>query len=105
VLSVRICLARVCLERGDAASALDLVRAVLREMSDFHYWRPMAELVLCEALDAVGDKDDARAALTRARESMAAGAARLQDPAFARSHLEYMPDNRRVAELARAWLV
>jgi eukaryotic-like serine/threonine-protein kinase len=104
VLSVRICLARVRLERGDPASAMGIAREVLGEMPDFHYWKPLALLVLAEALDAVGDKVAARAALARAREHMLAGAARLESPAFSRSYLEHMPDNPRVAELARAWL-
>jgi predicted negative regulator of RcsB-dependent stress response len=104
VLSVRICLARVCLERGDPAAALGIVRPVLLEMPELHYWRPLAELVLGEASGAVGDEDEARAAIARARESMLAGAAHLKNPAYARSYLEHMPDNRRVAELARAWL-
>jgi hypothetical protein len=103
-VSVRICLARVCLERGDAASALGIVREVLAEMPDFHYWRPLAQLVMAEALDAVGDKDNARAAIAQARASMLAGAARLKSPAFVRSYYEHMPDNRRVAELAQSWL-
>jgi hypothetical protein len=104
VLSVRICLGRVCLERGDAAGALRIVRAVLAEMPDFHYWRPLAQLVVAEAHHALGEEDAARAAITLARASMLAGAARLKTPAHVRGYLEHMPDNRRVAELARAWL-
>jgi hypothetical protein len=104
VLSARVWLARIRLERGDAASALDIVRAVLAEMPAFHYWRPLAQLVLAEALDAAGEKDAARVELARARDSMLAGAARLKNPEFSRSHLAHMPDNPRVAELARVLL-
>src|SRR5262249_38238087 len=95
VLSVRICLARVCLERGAPAAAVVCARWVLADCPSFLSWGPRAQPVRAGAVDAGGDKDTARAAIARARETMRAGAARLKNPAFARTHLEHMPDNRR----------
>jgi ATP/maltotriose-dependent transcriptional regulator MalT len=61
-------------------------------------------LVHAECLDASGDHDAARAAIARARDRLFVIAGKIDDPAYRKSFLENVPENRRTLELARQWL-
>ncbi len=60
-------------------------------------------LVHAECLDAVGDHEAAKAAITSASERLFAVAAKIGDPEYRKSFLESVPENRRTLELARQW--
>jgi tetratricopeptide (TPR) repeat protein len=60
----RLCLARVALERGDAAGAETLAHAYLGQRADAAGWR-----VLAAATAALGRRDDAAAAWTQVLET------------------------------------
>jgi eukaryotic-like serine/threonine-protein kinase len=61
-------------------------------------------LTHAECLEATGDHAAAREAVTRARAWILAVAAKIGDPAYRRSYLEVVPENRKTLELARMWL-
>ncbi len=61
-------------------------------------------LVYVESLEASGLHKEARAALHEAREWLLSIAARIGDPAYRKSFLESVPENRRTLALAHMWL-
>jgi hypothetical protein len=61
-------------------------------------------LVHIESLEANGRHAEARAALADARDRLLAMAAAITDPAYQKSFLEDVPENRRTLGLAREWL-
>ncbi len=61
-------------------------------------------LTHARCLDAAGDHDAARAAITAARARLFAIADKIGDPEYRRSFLEVVPENRQTLELAHQWL-
>jgi hypothetical protein len=61
-------------------------------------------LVHIESLEANGRHDEACAALANARGRLLAMATKIGDPAYQKSFLENVPENRRILDLARQWL-
>jgi eukaryotic-like serine/threonine-protein kinase len=60
-------------------------------------------LVLAEALDAQGKRDEARTVLASARQRLLARAQRITRPDWRQSFLERVPDHARTLQLAREW--
>ncbi len=61
-------------------------------------------LVHAECLEAAGRRDEARAAIVRARDWLRSVAQKIRNPRYRTSFLENVPENRRTLELARQWL-
>lgn len=60
-------------------------------------------LVHAESLNACGRHDDAKVAITKAREWLVEVAAKIGEDEYKKSFLENVPENRRILELARQW--
>jgi tetratricopeptide (TPR) repeat protein len=60
-------------------------------------------LVHAECLEATGRHDAAAAAIARAKERLFVIAEKIGDPAYRKSFLEEVPENRRTLELAAQW--
>ncbi len=58
-----------------------------------------------EALNACGRGDDAKVAITKAREWLYEVVAKIGDDEYKKSFLENVPENRRIIELAERWQV
>ncbi len=98
-------LARVHLAAGRTSEALPAAReamALLEELKGMDEGEAMVRLAYAEALHAAGEGPRARAALETTRRWLEDRAARISDPARARSFLEDVPENARLLELARA---
>ena len=61
-------------------------------------------LTHAECLEATGNHAAACAAIAGARRWILAVADKIGDPAYRKSFLENVPENRRTIELSRAWL-
>lgn len=61
-------------------------------------------LVHARCLDAAGDHEAAKLAITRAQERLFVIAAKIDDPEYRKSFFEGVPENRQTLELARQWL-
>jgi serine/threonine protein kinase/tetratricopeptide (TPR) repeat protein len=61
-------------------------------------------LTHAECLEATGNHDAARTAIAKARERLLANADKIGDPAYRKSFLENVPENRKTLDLARQWL-
>jgi eukaryotic-like serine/threonine-protein kinase len=61
-------------------------------------------LVHAECLEAAGDHEVAKAAITDARDRLFVIAAKIGDPEYRKSFFEGVPENRRTLELARQWV-
>ena len=106
VAFAQIEIAAVRLLKGDARVALDAARAANDELvraGGIDEGEARIRLIYAEALHATGDLDEARAAITTARDRLHARAAKIGDEAWRQSFLECVPENARTLELARAW--
>jgi tetratricopeptide (TPR) repeat protein len=87
-----------------AAAQEGLSRRAAMSVCSTFFRGAFLRLVHVESLEAAGQRDEARAALARARERLLSTAARIDDPAYQKSFLEGVPENRRMLELAEQWL-
>src|SRR6185503_8833178 len=101
-------LAAVRLAQGRTAEALAAAEDALtryESMGACSMFRgAYVRLVHAECLYTAGDHAAARAAIAKARERIAANAAKIGDAVYRRSFLENVPENVRTLELARRWL-
>jgi tetratricopeptide (TPR) repeat protein len=102
-------LAQVRSRRGEQAEALVAAQramAILDKLGSIGIGEAGARLVYVEALGAAGDDEGARSALEKARDRLAARAAKIRDPELRRSFLEEVRIHRKTLELARKckWL-
>ena len=100
------CAARARLALGDTERALDEARDAASRvvaLGQVDEGEALVRLVLAEALEANGLHDEARTAIGAARERLLARAAKLTEPAWRRSFLERVVENRLTLELAEAW--
>lgn len=98
--------AQIELARGDTASALRNAvdaDALLQQVGVLDEGEAMVRLILAEALQASGRQDEARAAITAARNRLLERASHIRDEALRRSFLEQVPENARTLALASAW--
>lgn len=61
-------------------------------------------LVHAECLEAAGRREDARAAIDKARQCLLVNADKIADPTYREGFLRNVPENRRTLDLAQAWL-
>jgi hypothetical protein len=101
-------LSAIRLAQGRAADALAAAADAISRctaMNGCGLFRGAAvRLVHAEALDAAGDHDAARRAITGARARLLAIAGRIDDLDRRQSFLDRVPENARTLALARAWL-
>jgi tetratricopeptide (TPR) repeat protein len=100
-------LAQILLRRGRSDEAYRAARAahdLLEQMGGIDGGEGTIRLVWAEALEAVGEREAARAAIAQARDKLAAVAARISDEDLRKSFLERVPDHARTLELAGRWL-
>jgi ATP/maltotriose-dependent transcriptional regulator MalT len=101
-------LAKVALQRGRAHEALAWAREASRVLtnpdglSELGY--ELVRLVLAEALDACGEREEAAKVIALARARLMKLASKIADPARRRAFLERLPENARTLELAARWL-
>jgi hypothetical protein len=106
---VRVALATfawVLLQAKRDAEALKEARAgndLLEALGAVEDAEAMIRLVYAEALFACGKKDDARAAITRAKDRLVARAEKIKDAELRRSFVEDEPDHARTIALAAEW--
>jgi tetratricopeptide (TPR) repeat protein len=89
---------------AEAIAAAREVVAHVESQGGITIGESQARLVVAEALDALGDREGARAAIRAAREALLARAARIHDARLRGSFLERVEENARTLALARAWL-
>jgi hypothetical protein len=100
-------LAHVRARRGEQEEALAAARRAMAIVDDLGTIGPMeagVRLAYVQALRAAGDDEGARSALVKARDLLAAKAAKIRDPELRRSFLEENRTHRKTWELARQWL-
>jgi tetratricopeptide (TPR) repeat protein len=101
-------LAAILLAEGHANDALNTAKDALERylsVGACGFFRgAFLRLVHAEALHATGDKEAARAAIAEARDRLLGNAAKIGEPAYKKSFLENVPENRHTLELARDWL-
>ena len=98
--------ARVLLEQGIAAGALEVARAalgLLASLSGTEEGEAQIRLVYAESMRAAGYAEAARDAILLARRRLIQRAQRIQDPARRRSFCEAVPENVRTFALAALW--
>jgi tetratricopeptide (TPR) repeat protein len=98
--------ARARLGRRDAPAALVAAAEAQRELDllgEIEEGESSVRLCYAEALAETGAADEARAALTTARERLLARAARIGDPAWRHRFLHNVPVNARLMALAGEW--
>lgn len=99
--------AQIALAEGQAERAVELTTTALAYGARFgmkHYLvEPWMMLTRAEALHAAGRNAEARETLSRAREDLLARAARIRDPAYARSFVERVFVHARTISLWEAW--
>ncbi|UQA63976.1 protein kinase [Polyangium aurulentum] len=78
-------------------------QADLKSPDQFLRGGSFLRLVHVESLEANRRHDEARNAVANARDRLLAIAAKIDDPAYRKSFLENVPENRRTIELAREW--
>jgi len=61
-------------------------------------------LIHAQCLEAAGDHEAAKLAITRAQDRLFVIAAKIGDPEYLKSFFEGVPENRRTLELARQWV-
>lgn len=99
--------AELYLEQGRAREALAVAREALGGEGPCHIYPSSeycARLAVVRALEALGDREGARAALAVAMDCMHSQAARVGDGALRGSFLRKPPWNDRLAALAADWL-
>jgi hypothetical protein len=91
---------------GEALAAAEegVSRQAAMGLYDQFFRGSFVKLVHVESLEADGRHEEARAALASARARLLAIAARINEPAYKKSFLENVPENRRTLDLARQWL-
>lgn len=93
--------AGVLLAGGDPTSALEVAKQgidILRELGGLDAGEAFLRLVHAEALAACGRPGEAEVFMEAAREKLRERAERIVDPAWRRSFLERVPENRRTME-------
>ncbi|AGP35131.1 serine/threonine-protein kinase [Sorangium cellulosum] len=103
----RATLAEVMLSRGQPSEALAEARdaiALLASLGKVEQGEELARLVYARALEAIGDRPAARAAIADARDRLLATAARIDDPRRREGFLENVSENAQTLKLAREWL-
>jgi tetratricopeptide (TPR) repeat protein len=100
--------ARVRLAEGRAAEAAEIAGAAIKRSEGIgmvhHHRHSLLLLTYAEALMAMGEEEAARAAIRRAREDVAARAARIGEEKVRGWFWGRIPHHARIAEKARAWL-
>src|SRR5262249_25588085 len=94
---------RILLMRGETERALDAAmeaKSILAQLGALEDGEAAIRLVHAEALDAVGRRDDARLALTVAREKLRVIADKLADPTHRAAFLGAVPAHARILELS-----
>jgi hypothetical protein len=91
---------------GEALAAAEegVSRQAAMGLYDQFFRGSFVKLVHVESLQESGRHDEARAALASARARLLAIAAKIKEPAYQKSFLENVPENRRIFDLARQWL-
>ncbi|MDI3285913.1 serine/threonine-protein kinase [Polyangium sp. 15x6] len=100
-------LARVLLACGrpaEALSAAEEAMQLLEQVGALLSDEPLVRLVYAEALDANGQHERAKEALSAARAHLLGRAEKIGDPARRTRFLRAVPDNARTLVLAEAWL-
>ncbi len=100
-------LARVELERGRAAGALELTRRAIGEaeaLGGLESGEAVMYLTHAEALWQSGARDQARTAIRFARDRIEGLAARIGDPVLRSTYREKVEENARTIALADEWL-
>lgn len=101
-------LAALRLAQGRSAEALAAAEEGLAKyeaMATCGFFRgAFLHLVHAECLEAAQNHDAARAAITRARERLFAIAAKIGDPAYRKSFMDGVPENRQTLALAQQWV-
>jgi tetratricopeptide (TPR) repeat protein len=100
-------LARVRLDQGRAAEALELAaraHRLLEELGGMDEGESLVRLVYAQALRATGKTEEANAAIRAAREQLRARADAIREPARRESFLANVRDNATTLDLARRWL-
>lgn len=99
--------ARVKLDRGDAAGALESARiaAGLQESTGDREHVAAVYVTLALALAASGAQAEAELACRKARDGVMAVAASLDEPAQRRMFLDDVPNNRHALGLAQSWFI
>ncbi|KYG06255.1 protein kinase [Sorangium cellulosum] len=103
----RATLAEVMLSRGQPSEALAEARdaiALLASLGKVEEGEELARLVYARALEAIGDRPAACAAIAEARDRLLASAARIDEPRRREGFLENVSENAETLKLARAWL-
>jgi tetratricopeptide (TPR) repeat protein len=105
---VQATLAALRLAQGRTAEALAAAAEGLEKheaMTSCGFFRhAFLRLVHAQCLEATGDHEAAKAAITRARECLFAIAVKIDDPEYRNSFLEGVTENRQTLELARRWV-
>lgn len=100
--------ARVHLAQGNAAHALHDAQAAIEVLASVEHLQEGESLIRvtwAEALAAVGRTEEANAAILAAKRSLDERAQRIDDPQLRESFSTRLPENARIAQLARQWLV
>jgi eukaryotic-like serine/threonine-protein kinase len=100
--------AALCLRQGHAAEALAAAEDGLsrhKALGACGFFRGVRQrLVHAECLAAVGQRDAAHKAIALSRDRLRCIAEDIAEPAYRKSFLEEVPENRRTLDLALAWL-
>jgi len=99
-------LAEVLLHRGAVAEACDAARrarAIVDRLGRIEDGEALVYLMFAETLQANGDHDAARAAITDARARVETLAAGIADASLRAQFLEGVPENARILALSDAW--
>jgi ATP/maltotriose-dependent transcriptional regulator MalT len=91
-------------EEALAAAEEGMARQAAMQMHDHFFRGAFLRLVHIESLAVNGCRDEAREAVASASDRLLAIVAKIDDPAYRKSFLEDVPENRRTLELARQWL-
>jgi tetratricopeptide (TPR) repeat protein len=96
-------LARARLLDRRLAAAREAAERALSLVEQTEEGERAVRLIHAEVLDACGEHEAARAAITKAEALLLARAADIADPALRRSFLDGVPENARTLALAAAW--
>jgi tetratricopeptide (TPR) repeat protein len=95
------------LRTGRPAEALETLReamAILDSLGSLEEGEALVRLVHAEALDAAGNRDEARHAIATAEGRLLARAAKITSARWRESFLENVPEHSRTLSLAAAWI-
>ncbi len=99
-------LAHIALLGGKSAEALEFAAEATRlmeELGGLDEGESRVRLIHAMALEAVGERDQARAKIAAARDRLLERAEKIDRPQWRRSFLENVPEHARTFELAELW--